>query len=358
MNAMVRNRRSETEERGKAMSRRLRHVLREHLAVLAVAAALLSLAFPVNAQQRSDFKLPDNVETKKVKVWSEGTRIAGEIFHPKGMTADDKLPTVVLCSGWGGTNRGNRPIGSKLAAAGYLTFTVDYRGWGESDSPMILMQDMPDLDGVQDNIVTVKVKMIREVVDPLAEAQDIRNAINYIVAEPGVDPERIGLWGTSYGGGLACWTAAHDDRVKCVAAQVPGMGVMGGLWYGLGMIRGTQQARGEPIDGKIEPIPQTIDAVPGLHGTPHSAKMTQYDVTKVAHLIDVPTLIIDAEHEELMNRLEHGKAVYDIIKQKGNVPTEYHVMKGITHYGIYREAYKESSDLILEWFDKHLKSPE
>lgn len=327
-----------------------------HPVVFVLTISLFLGAFAADAQQRRQFQLPDNVAMKKVTVWSEGTKLAGEIFHPKGMKADDKLPTVVLCSGWGGTNRGNRRIGSKLAAAGYVTFTVDYRGWGDSDSPMILMQDMPDLEGVEDNIVTVKVKMIRTVVDPISEAQDIRSAINFIVGEPGVDPDRIGLWGTSFGGGLVCWTAAHDERVKCVAAQVPGMGVMGAEWYAMGMQRGTQQARGESIDGKVEPIPQSIDAVPGLFGTPHAAKMTQYDVVKVAHRINVPTLIIDAENEELMNRLEHGKAVYDIIKKKGNVPTKYHVMEGITHYGIYRQGYEESSDLVLEWFNEHLKS--
>ena len=327
-----------------------------HPVVFALAISLFLGAFAADAQQRRRFQLPDNVATKSVTVWSEGTKLAGEIFYPKGMKADDKLPAIVLCSGWGGTNRGNRRIGSKLAAAGYVTITVDYRGWGDSDSPMILMQDMPDLEGVEDNIVTVKVKMIRTVVDPISEAQDIRSAINFIVGEPGVDPNRIGLWGTSYGGGLVCWTAAHDDRIKCVAAQVPGMGVMGAEWYASGMLRGTQQARGETIDGKMEPIPQTIDSVEGLFGTPHTAKMTQYNVVNVAHRINVPTLIIDAENEELMNRLEHGNAVYKIIKKNSKAPAKYHVVEGITHYGIYRQAYEESSDLILEWFNEHLKS--
>jgi len=91
--------------------------------------------------------------------------------------------------------------------------------------------------------------------------------------------------------GLACggpasaavsWTAAHDERIKCVAAQVPGMGVIGAVWYAMGMQRGTQQARGEAIESNIEPIPRSIDSVEGLYGTPHAAKMTQYDAVKAA----------------------------------------------------------------------------
>jgi hypothetical protein len=37
------------------------------------------------------------------------------------------------------------------------------------------------------------------------------------------------------------------------------------------------------------------------------------------------------------------------------VPTAGHAIKGITHYGIYREGFKEATDLELAWFDKHLK---
>jgi hypothetical protein len=44
----------------------------------------------------------------------------------------------------------------------------------------------------------------------------------------------------------------------------------------------------------------------------------------------------------------------EAIRARG-VPAEYHVIKGITHYGIYREGFKEATDLELAWFDKHLK---
>lgn len=37
------------------------------------------------------------------------------------------------------------------------------------------------------------------------------------------------------------------------------------------------------------------------------------------------------------------------------VPVAYHVLKGITHYGIYREGFEEATRLELEWFIQHLK---
>jgi cephalosporin-C deacetylase-like acetyl esterase len=36
-----------------------------------------------------------------------------------------------------------------------------------------------------------------------------------------VDPERIGIWGTSYSGGHVLVVTAIDKRVKCVVSQMP-----------------------------------------------------------------------------------------------------------------------------------------
>src|SRR6266700_6326770 len=46
-------------------------------------------------------------------------------------------------------------------------------------------------------------------------------AITYGVTVPAVDPERIGVWGSSYSGGHVLVVAAIDRRVKAVVSQVP-----------------------------------------------------------------------------------------------------------------------------------------
>ncbi|MBC7831110.1 MAG: alpha/beta hydrolase, partial [Hyphomicrobium sp.] len=38
---------------------------------------------------------------------------------------------------------------------------------------------------------------------------------------PGVDPERIGLWGSSLSGGHVVVAAAHDNRIAAISAQCP-----------------------------------------------------------------------------------------------------------------------------------------
>ncbi len=312
------------------------------LAILSLTA-LLGVGF---GQQKP--ALPDGVATRAVTLWSEGTRLAGDLYHPKDFKKDDPRPAILLCHGWGGVKNNLRRLAGKFAGAGYVVLAFDYRGWGESDGKLVAKGPLPKPDAKGE--VEARVRIIREVVDPHDQAQDIAHALDFLEGEPGVDVRRIGLWGTSYGGGLVVWTAAHDARPRCVVAQVPGMGVGGAPTRQLGNTKAVGIARGDS-----DPVPQGVDTVKGLRGTPHLAKMASYNAVTVADRVTVPTLFIDAEKEELFDRTRHGKKAYEIMKARGGVEVQYHVMKGITHYGIYREAFEESANLALAWFDAHLK---
>ena len=61
----------------------------------------------------------------------------------------------------------------------------------------------------------------RQEADSCAQVHDMRDAISFARHLAGIDPERIGLWGTSYSGGHALVVGALDRRVKCVVAQAP-----------------------------------------------------------------------------------------------------------------------------------------
>ena len=67
-------------------------------------------------------------------------------------------------------------------------------------------------------------------------------------------------------------------------------------------------------------------------------------------------IIIEAENDELINLHQNGERVAEILKSH-DVPVMYYVVKGITHYGIYREGFEEAIHLELEWFTQHLKKP-
>mgnify|MGYP003346934527 CR=1 FL=1 len=49
------------------------------------------------------------------------------------------------------------------------------------------------------------------------------------------------------------------------------------------------------------------------------------------------------------------EAVHKALRER-SVPTRYHVIPGITHYGVYREGFEEATRVELEWFDRHLKT--
>lgn len=330
------------------------------LALVFCAVALSAGSAPTPLHSLAEAKaqkyppLPAKVERRAVTIWSDGTKMAGDLYLPTGLKPDDRLPAIVFIAGTGGTKKSSPARMAPLfVTKGYAFLAFDYRGWGESESKLQLLEPMPEPDARSE--VTVRARAVRWQMDFADQVADIRAAIAFIAGEPNVDASRIGIIGTSYGGGLATWTAANDPRVKCAAAQVPGMG--GGKTpatdrraYELL----TRQAR-----GATEPVPYEHGAPTGsmaayAHMRYNPAKGLGYDVFKAAEKITVPMLIIDAGNEELMNRAENGQRVADLLKSRG-MSVDYHVIPGIGHYGVYAEKFRETTELEIAWFEKNLK---
>jgi pimeloyl-ACP methyl ester carboxylesterase len=82
----------------------------------------------------------------------------------------------------------------RLCAAGWFVFTFDYRGFGRSEGQ-------------------------RGRHRPLEQAQDAYDALSCMQTIEGVDPARLGVFGTSFGGAHALWVSAHDERVRCVVTS-------------------------------------------------------------------------------------------------------------------------------------------
>ncbi len=284
------------------------------------------------------------VDTSSVLIWSEGSRLAADLYRPRG--GSDARPAILLCHGWGGTRDHLAKYARAFAASGFVALAFDYRGWGDSDGKLIPAADTPRLTEAGTHELTVRV--IREVVDPVDHVADVRACLAWLLTEPGVDPRRVGLWGSSYGGGHVVFTAGTDDRVKAVVAQVGGYGPPKADWYrDLAYKRQADKARGN-ID---PPIPQGVDAPKGLKGTPDVARQWGHLPLEAARNVRVPTLIIDAEHEELNNRHEHGEAAYRTIRERA--VADYHTFPG-SHYEIYDRFFEPALALAIDWFRRHL----
>jgi uncharacterized protein len=156
---------------------------------------------------------------KPVTIWSEGTRLAGNLWTPDGAAPNEKLPAILLCHGWGGLKEHlNSTYAPWFSKAGFVVLAFDYRGWGESDARMETVGDLakPDDEGE----LKIRARAIRMTVNPPDQIRDITNCLDFLEGEPQVDAARIGLWGTSFGGGHVSFMAAHDPRVKAIVAQV------------------------------------------------------------------------------------------------------------------------------------------
>ena len=205
-------------------------------------------ARPAAAEPTQAAVNPDDVEKRPVVIWSDGTRMSGDLYLPKNRKPGEKLPAIVFCAGTGGTKKGlPTRLGPILARAGFICLGFDYRGWGESEAQILVTGPMSQPNDQGE--VTVTGKPIRWQMNLMDQTFDIRCAISYLAGEPEVDPNRIGLFGSSYGGGLVTLMAAIDPRVKCVAAQVSGLGI-GPAADKFGYDLLTKQARGE-----VEPVP-------------------------------------------------------------------------------------------------------
>jgi dienelactone hydrolase len=285
------------------------------------------------------------VEGKSVSAWSEGSRLAAVLMTPKGAPAP--RPAILLCHGWGGLKEHLIQLYSQaFVGAGYVCLAFDYRGWGGSDGRLISAADTAPLTAAGEQ--TVKVRVIREVVDPVDQVADVQACLAYLLSEDGVDPARVGLWGSSYGGGLVTFVTGTDTRVKAMVAQIGGYGHPREDWYrDLAHKRMADKARGR-ID---PPVPQGVDGAPGLRGTPDIARQWGFSPLAAAAAIRVPSLFIDAEFEEYNEPALQGGAAYDIVRR--NAVAE-RVTFPCTHYAVYDEHLAPARQLALDWFDRHL----
>jgi dienelactone hydrolase len=324
--------------------------MRIRIALAAVIAAAGLVYAPLAVSQPNP-----KAASRAVNIWSDGTRMSGDLFYPADAKEGDKFPAILLCHGWGGVKEHlRRTYAPRFAAAGFVVLTFDYRGWGESDSRLVMHEPMPKPDA--DGNVTVKAQAIRELVDPFDQLEDIRNAINFLEGEAMVDTTKIGLWGSSFGGGLVLQTAINDPRVKCVVDQVGAVNARDAAvqpYLNDGGMAGNHAMEIKRSRGEAPAVPQGENVFPNLRGTPHLERFARFAPVDEAHKLKVPILIIDAENEELFSRHEHGEKVYNIVKD--NVPAKYHVEPGIQHYGIYQARYVQGADAAIAWYVEHLK---
>src|SRR5258708_27650133 len=166
------------------------------------------------------YTLPEGVTTRQVTFYSDGTACYAKLFLPRTFSPRGKTPAVVLGHGFNGISIGIEKFGARFADRGLVAMVIDYRTYGPSSGMVSLLEPDTSTDAKTVWEREARVQLKRTRLNSFRQGEDYRAAISYIQGEPGVDRERIGIWGSSNSGFVVVNVAGLDARVKAVVAQV------------------------------------------------------------------------------------------------------------------------------------------
>ena len=135
---------------------------------------------------------------------SDGATLRGWLYRPDA--AKGPTPIVVMAHGFSATKElFLDDFAEVFCKAGLACLVYDHRNSGSSDGEL------------------------RGELDPWAQINGYRDAITFAQTLEGIDPARVGVWGSSYSGGHVLVVAAFDKRVKCVVSHIPAISGYGSL---------------------------------------------------------------------------------------------------------------------------------
>ena len=139
----------------------------------------------------------DKFTTYLIDYPSDGLRITGVMQIPEG---EGLFPVILMNHGFFSRSVYNSGDGTDRASAflaehGYITLASDYRSWGDSDiGPSFFYSGL---------------------------VIDVINLLNAIPSIKQADPDRVGMWGHSMGGGVTIKTLTIDPRIKAAVLYSP-----------------------------------------------------------------------------------------------------------------------------------------
>ncbi|MAE61386.1 MAG: hypothetical protein CMJ49_08535, partial [Planctomycetaceae bacterium] len=152
------------------------------------------------------------------------------VFRPAD--AKGKLPVILACHGHGpygkdgpmgvvagdadrqaNFNIHNYTYGLQMAKAGFVTVSIDWRGFGERDDRNERMKH--DVIRARDicNVNYLRASMMGMTILGM-DVHDGMCALDYVTKQRFVDPKRIGVMGLSFGGTMTTWMSLIDQRIK------------------------------------------------------------------------------------------------------------------------------------------------
>lgn len=290
---------------------------------------------------------------RPVIFYSEGCQLVGDIYSPDDLRPGEQRAGIVLCHGYTGVKDLYLPDNARvLNAAGYMVMTFDYKGWGESAGS-------------------------RNRLAPYSRVADVQAAVTFLSTVPEVDPERVGIYGTSYGGATVVWVGAIDPRVKCIVSVV---GIGHGYrwmrsvrrpdeWYDL-LERSRDDREQRALKGASTFVerseillpdrqsaelaaaarrlnPAAVNTIPLEYVDDTLGFNPEWVVDKIAPR---PILFITSDNDRLVPPAES-----EHLHARAGEPKKLVVLHGYGHYEVYAEpAFSEVMRATLDWYHTYL----
>ena len=290
---------------------------------------------------------------RAVTFYSEGCKLSGDLYLPEGLRPEDRRAGIVLCHGYTGVKDLYLPDNARvLNEAGYVVLTFDYKGWGASEGP-------------------------RSRLAPYGRVADVQAALTFLGLQPQVDPDRLGIYGTSYGGATVVWVGAVDPRVKCIVSVV-GVGhgrrwmrsvLRPDEWHDL-LDRAKADREKRVLDGQSAMADRSQILLPDRQSAELAAAARRANPAAVNELplefiddtlafhpewvVDKiaprPILFITADDDRLVPP-EESEALF----AKAGEPKKLVALHGFGHYEVYVEpAFGQVMTETTAWFRKYL----
>ncbi|THJ30667.1 alpha/beta hydrolase [Lampropedia aestuarii] len=285
----------------------------------------------------------------------DGDFIRGTLYLPE---STKKIPAVALAHGWAMVAGGDlEDYALQVATRGIAALSFDYRNLGKSDGKP------------------------RQHLDPHRQVEDFKAAISFLRTQKTINPDQIGIWGSSYGGGHVLTVAATDPRVRCVVSQVPTISSWRAATSKLNSEELTDQCqrfireRESSFAGAPLSLQKTIGINPSEVVTYPDKDSYDYMSSQGARCPewkDYTTL----SSLELARNYEPGAYIYRIkntptlmIIASRDTTTPHELQRDAFaamtcpkelieieggHYVVYQEALDKTSNLAADWFKKHL----
>jgi pimeloyl-ACP methyl ester carboxylesterase len=227
-----------------------------------------------------------------------------------------------------------------LTELGYVVLRFDMRGCGESE-------------GEFGRVIC------------LEQVEDTRSALTFLAQHPAVDPARIGVIGSSFGGAVAVYTGGVDERVAAVISN-------GGWGDGERKFRGQHKSPEEwarftnmlkegrehrAKTGKslmvprydIVPIPPHLRnnlAANSIHSFPAETAQSMYDFRAddvVGKIAPRPLMLLHAANDSVTPTEQS----VEMFKRAGQ-PTELHLISDADHF-MFGEGNTRVWNLLRGW---------